>query len=424
MRTIAIDAMGGENAPDAIVKAVLQAKTGMPETKFLLFGDKEALRKLIPEDQINDQLGVVPTTEVIADEDEPVKAIRKKKDSSMVVAANFVKEGKADALLSLGNTGALLACGIFIIGRIKGIVRPGLMPTLPVQNSDDGFNMVDVGANAKSKPEYLLQWAEMASYYAEKIRGIKNPRVMLLNNGAESDKGDDVHQKAYELLKESNLNFLGNIEGNELLLGKADVVVTDGFTGNAVLKNIEGTSSVLLHLLKDSLLNGGVMTKLGALMVKGSLSSLKSKFDTAKYGGAVLLGVNAPVVKTHGRSNERPIYFTLKQVDKMVKEKLVADFRDEFAEKWYNVLLKRRSFMSEEEIFNKIKDMIADNFDVDKDKITENTNFMDDLDADSIDLVEFILQLEDEFGAEIPDDEAEKIKTIGDAVSYIKSHQG
>ena len=275
MRTIAIDAMGGENAPDAIVKAVLQAKAEMPETKFLLFGDKEALRKLIPEDQINDQLGVVPTTEVIADEDEPVKAIRKKKDSSMVVAANFVKEGKADALLSLGNTGALLACGIFIIGRIKGIVRPGLMPTLPVQNSDDGFNMVDVGANAKSKPEYLLQWAEMASYYAEKIRGIKNPRVMLLNNGAESDKGDDVHQKAYELLKESNLNFLGNIEGNELLLGKADVVVTDGFTGNAVLKNIEGTSSVLLHLLKDSLLNGGVMTKLGALNGEGLVIKLK-----------------------------------------------------------------------------------------------------------------------------------------------------
>ena len=218
MRTIAIDAMGGENAPDAIVKAVLQAKTGMPETKFLLFGDKEALRKLIPEDQINDQLGVVPTTEVIADEDEPVKAIRKKKDSSMVVAANFVKEGKADALLSLGNTGALLACGIFIIGRIKGIVRPGLMPTLPVQNSDDGFNMVDVGANAKSKPEYLLQWAEMASYYAEKIRGIKNPRVMLLNNGAESDKGDDVHQKAYELLKESNLNFLGKSDRSHVVL--------------------------------------------------------------------------------------------------------------------------------------------------------------------------------------------------------------
>ncbi|EEJ72321.1 phosphate acyltransferase PlsX [Lactobacillus ultunensis] len=333
MRTIAIDAMGGENAPGAIVKAVLKAKGEMPDTKFLLFGDKEQLRNLIPADQINDQLGVVPTTEVIADEDEPVKAIRTKKDSSMVVAAHYVKEGKADALLSLGNTGALLSCGIFIIGRIKGIVRPGLMPTLPVKNSDDGFNMVDVGANAKSKPEYLLQWAEMASYYVEKIRGIENPRVMLLNNGAESDKGDDVHQKAYELLKNSKLNFLGNIEGNELMIGKADVVVTDGFTGNAALKTIEGTSSVLLHLLKDSLLDGGVMTKLGALMIKGSLASLKSKFDTAKYGGAVLLGVNAPVVKTHGRSDERPIYYTLKQVDKMIKENLVEDFKDEFATK-------------------------------------------------------------------------------------------
>lgn len=333
MRTIAIDAMGGENAPEAIVKAVLKAKTELPETKFLLFGDKEQLRNLIPANQISDQLGVVATTEVIADEDEPVKAIRHKKDSSMVQAANFVKEGKADALLSLGNTGALLACGIFIIGRIRGITRPGLMPTLPVKNSDEGFNMVDVGANAKSKSEYLLQWAQMASYYAKKIREIENPRVMLLNNGAESDKGDEVHQEAYKLLKDSNLNFLGNIEGNELLLGKADVVVTDGFTGNAVLKNIEGTSSVLLHLLKDSLLNGGMMTKLGALLVKGSLAGLKSKFDTAKYGGAVLLGVNAPVVKTHGRSNERPIYYTLKQVDKMIAENLVAEFRDEFATK-------------------------------------------------------------------------------------------
>ena len=143
MRTIAIDAMGGENAPEAIIEAVLKVKGEMPDTKFLLFGDKEQLRKLIPADQINDQLGVVSTTEIIEDEDEPVRAIRKKKDSSMVVAANYVKEGKADALLSLGNTGALLACGIFIIGRIKGIVRPGLMPTLPAQNSDDAFNSAD-----------------------------------------------------------------------------------------------------------------------------------------------------------------------------------------------------------------------------------------------------------------------------------------
>ncbi|MBA1394791.1 phosphate acyltransferase, partial [Lactobacillus sp. XV13L] len=164
------------------------------------------------------------------DEDEPVKAIRTKKDSSLVAAARCVKQGKADALLSLGNTGAILACGIFVIGRIKGIERPGLMPTLPVKSSSAGFNMIDVGANAKSKPEYLLNWATMASYYAERVRGVKSPRVALLNNGAESDKGDDVHQQAYQLLLASKLNFIGNIEGNELLDGRADVVVTDGFT--------------------------------------------------------------------------------------------------------------------------------------------------------------------------------------------------
>ena len=262
MRTIAIDAMGGENAPEAIVQAVLQAKTELKETKFILFGDQAKIKKLVGSD--TDQIEIVGTTEVINDEDEPVKAIRTKKDSSLVVAAQYVKQGKADALLSLGNSGSILASGIFIIGRIKGIARPGFMPTLPVKNSDDGFNMIDVGANAKTKPEYILNWAKMASYYAEKVRGIRNPRVALLNNGSESDKGDDVHQEAYQLLLDSELNFIGNIEGNELLEGKADVVATDGFTGNAVLKNIEGTSSVLIHLLKDNLLNSGFLVKIGA----------------------------------------------------------------------------------------------------------------------------------------------------------------
>ncbi|MDF7638744.1 phosphate acyltransferase PlsX [Lactobacillus sp. ESL0791] len=331
MKTIAIDTMGGENAPEAIVAAVLKAKDELKKTKFILFGDEAQIKKLLPKEELDDRIQVVATTQLIMDDDEPVKAIRAKKDSSMVAAAQFVKEGKADAILSLGNTGALLACGIFIIGRIKGIARPGLMPTLPVKNSDDGFNMIDVGANAKTKPEYLLQWAEMAAYYAEKVRGIANPRVMLLNNGSEYDKGDDTHQAAYNLLKESGLNFTGNIEGNELLLGKADVVVTDGFTGNAILKNIEGTSSVLLHLLKDSLLNSGLKAKVGALLIKDALKGIISKFDTAKYGGAVLLGVNAPVVKTHGRSDERAIYFTLKQIDKILQEKIIDQFKLQFA---------------------------------------------------------------------------------------------
>lgn len=329
MRTIAIDAMGGEKAPEAIVQAVLQAKTELKETKFILFGDQAKIKKLVGSD--TDQIEIVGTTEVINDEDEPVKAIRTKKDSSLVVAAQYVKQGKADALLSLGNSGSILASGIFIIGRIKGIARPGFMPTLPVKNSDDGFNMIDVGANAKTKPEYILNWAKMASYYAEKVRGIRNPRVALLNNGSESDKGDDVHQEAYQLLLDSELNFIGNIEGNELLEGKADVVATDGFTGNAVLKNIEGTSSVLIHLLKDNLLNSGFLVKIGALLIKNALKGLVSKFDVDKYGGAVLLGLDAPVVKTHGRSDQRAVYFTIKQVDKILKENIIDKFRAEFA---------------------------------------------------------------------------------------------
>lgn len=329
MRTIAIDAMGGEKAPDAIVQAVLQAKTELKETKFILFGDQAKIEELVGSD--TDQIEIVGTTEVINDEDEPVKAIRTKKDSSLVVAAQYVKQGKADALLSLGNSGSILASGIFIIGRIKGIARPGFMPTLPVKNSDDGFNMIDVGANAKTKPEYILNWAKMASYYAEKVRGIRNPRVALLNNGSESDKGDDVHQEAHQLLLDSELNFIGNIEGNELLEGKADVVATDGFTGNAVLKNIEGTSSVLIHLLKDNLLNSGFLVKIGALLIKNALKGLVSKFDVDKYGGAVLLGLDAPVVKTHGRSDQRAVYFTIKQVDKILKENIIDKFRVEFA---------------------------------------------------------------------------------------------
>ncbi len=331
MKTIAIDAMGGENAPKAIVDAVLKAKPKLKDTKFVLFGDEEKINKLIPTEQ-KDKIDVIATSEVIVDSEEPVKAIRRKKDSSMVVAANYVKAGKADALFSLGNTGALLACGIFIIGRIKGVERPALMPTLPSAKSEDGFNIIDVGANAQSKPEYLVQWAQMANFYAQKIRNIKNPTVALLNNGAEDDKGDPLHQEAYKLLKATDLNFIGNAEGNDLMEGKADVIVTDGFTGNATLKAIEGTASVILRLLKDSLLNNGLRPKVGALLAKPGLTALKKRFDTARYGGAVLLGVNAPVVKTHGRSNIRPIYYTLLQIDKMLSQDLVGEYKKYFSE--------------------------------------------------------------------------------------------
>lgn len=331
MKKIAIDAMGGENAPQAIIDAVLKVKPKLKDTKFILFGDVEKINQLIPDEQ-KERIEVIATSEVIVDSDEPVRAIIRKKDSSMVVAANYVKAGKADALFSLGNTGALLACGIFIIGRIKGVERPALMPTLPSAKSEQGFNIIDVGANAQSKPEYLVQWAQMANFYAQKIRNIQNPTVALLNNGAEDDKGDPLHQEAYKLLKETKLNFIGNVEGNDLMEGKADVIVTDGFTGNATLKAIEGTASVILRLLKDSLLNNGLRPKVGALLAKPGLTALKKRFDTARYGGAVLLGVNAPVVKTHGRSNIRPIYYTLLQIDRMLSQDLVGEYKKYFSE--------------------------------------------------------------------------------------------
>lgn len=330
MKRIAIDAMGGDHAPESIISGVLRAQKEMSDVEFILYGDRDKINPLLPE-TYSPQIKIVHTTEVVTGEDEPVKAIRTKKNASMVLAATAVKNGEADAVMSLGNTGALLAAGIFVVGRIKGITRPALMPTLPVSNSSDGFTLLDAGANASSKPEYLVQWAQMANFYAQKVRGIENPRIALLNNGSESDKGDELHQAVYQLLKElPGINFVGNIESNEVLTGKADVVVSDGFTGNALLKSIEGTAEVLLGMLKNGLLNSGVKVKLGAAMVKPALKEVMVRFDTSKYGGAALMGLKAPVVKAHGRADARAVYYTLKQIDTMLTQQLTESIVAQF----------------------------------------------------------------------------------------------
>lgn len=312
---IAIDTMGGDHAPQVVIQGVEQARDQFQDLEFLLFGDEKQIKKYL---QNSERVTIVPTQSVILGTDEPLKAIRHKKDSSMVMAAQAVKAGQADALFSLGNSGALLAAGIFIIGRLKNIMRPALMPTLPVMNSKQGFSFLDAGANAEVKINYLKQWAVMGFFYAREVKEIAHPRVGLLNNGTEYDKGDSLHKEAYQALsKLPNINFIGNVEATNLLEGVADVVITDGFTGNATLKAIEGTAKTIMSQLKKALLNNGLRPKVGALLAKPALASIKTTFDVAAYGGAVLMGVKAPVVKAHGAADVRTVYYALVQLRMM-----------------------------------------------------------------------------------------------------------
>lgn len=328
---IAVDAMGGDHAPQAIVEGILLAAKEYSDVEFILYGDGEQIKPILGESYNTDKIKIVHTNEKINSDDEPVRAIRSKRDASMVLAARAVKEGEADALFSAGNTGALLAAGLLIIGRIKGIDRPGLMPILPVIGKDDQFVFMDVGANSDSKPENLLQFGILGSYYAQFVLGKEKPKVALLNNGAEASKGSDLSKKTYELLEaEESLHFIGNIEARELLSGDADVIVTDGFTGNAVLKTLEGTAFGLMKLMKSSIMSGGVKSKLGGLLIKDALGSVKDTMDYSKHGGAVLFGLRAPVVKTHGSADKVAVYYTIKQIRKIISSHVIPDLVTHF----------------------------------------------------------------------------------------------
>jgi len=313
---IAVDAMGGDNAPEVVVEGIEKARDEWKDLEFVLYGKEPAIKEYLKNDE---RITIVHTDEEILGTDEPVRAIRSKKNASMVLAAKSVKDGENDALFSLGNTGALLAAGIFIVGRIKQVSRPALMPTLPATNSPLGVNMLDVGANAEAKASYLQQWAVMGSIYARDVKKIDKPRIALLNNGTEYDKGDTLHKEAYQLLKNTEgINFIGNVESNNILAGVADVIVTDGFTGNAALKATEGAANILLGELKDALLNNGIFTKMGAAIVAPSLKGMRKMFDTSQAGGAVLLGLKSPVVKAHGSADSRTVYYTVKQIYDML----------------------------------------------------------------------------------------------------------
>ncbi|MBM7578462.1 phosphate acyltransferase PlsX [Jeotgalibacillus terrae] len=311
---IAVDAMGGDNAPEEIVKGAVKAAAEQPSLTIRLYGDENKIKPLLNSES---NIEVIHTNEMILSTDEPVRAVRRKKSASMVLAAQAVKDQEADACVSAGNTGALMAAGLFIVGRIKGIDRPALSPTLPTIDGQ-GFVMLDLGANADAKPEHLLQYAVMGSIYAEQVRGISNPTVGLLNIGTEEGKGNELTKQAYDLLKDSGLNFVGNVESRDLLNGVCDVVVTDGFTGNMVLKTIEGTAQALFGMLKETF-TSSVKTKLAAGLVKNDLRNLKGKLDYTEYGGAGLFGLNAPVIKAHGSSNANAVYNAIKQAHTMAE---------------------------------------------------------------------------------------------------------
>lgn len=317
---IVIDAMGGDHAPQSVVEGAMLAIESLDQIEEItLVGDQDKIKPFLTNET---KISIIHTTEVISADDEPVRAVRRKKDASLVLMAKEVKEGRADACLSAGNTGALMSAGLFQVGRIKGIERPALSPTLPTID-EKGFVFLDVGANVDAKPKQLLQYGIMGSIYSEKVRGIKNPKVGLLNVGTEAGKGNELTRQAYDLLSEAPLNFIGNVEARDLFEGVADVVVTDGYSGNVALKTIEGTAQLMFSLLKETFM-ASLKTKLAASVLKKDLKQLKNKLDYSEYGGAGLFGLAAPVIKAHGSSNGRAIYNAIKQASHMVENKVTA----------------------------------------------------------------------------------------------------
>ena len=332
---IAVDAMGGDYAPDEIVKGIEQARDAYSDLEFLLYGQPEKVQPLLKD---TTRITLVPATEVIEMGDEPVRAVRRKKQSSIVLAANAVRDGEADAFFSAGNTGAVLTAGLLIVGRIKGIDRPGLTTTLPVLRKPDqtSFVMLDVGANADTKPFNVVQYAIMGQRYAQSVMHVQNPRIGLLNNGTEADKGDKNHRAIHDTLAQMpDLNFVGNVESRELLNGAADVVVTDGFTGNATLKAIEGTALSMLKLIKGEIMSGGLGGKLGASLLRPVFHNVRDAMDCSQYGGAVLLGLKAPVVKTHGSTKAETVKNTIGQIRELLatdSSKQLVDYFSEHAD--------------------------------------------------------------------------------------------
>ena len=312
MVNVALDAMGGDNAPQAVVQGAVNAIAESKEVKVFLVGKQEEITKELSKYTYSkEQLEVVDAREIVDMAEAPVMAIRKKKDSSMVKALQLVKEGTCDAFVSAGNSGAVLVGGQLIVGRIKGVERPALAPLIPTEKGCS--LLIDCGANVDARPSHLVQFAKMGSVYMENVMGISNPRVAIVNIGAEEEKGNALVKETFPLLKNTpEMNFIGSIEARDIPKGYADVIVCEAFVGNVILKLYEGVGGTLIKTVKNGMMSS-LRSKIGALLVKPALKEALKSFDLEEYGGAPLLGLKGLVVKTHGSSKAVEIKNTILQ---------------------------------------------------------------------------------------------------------------
>ena len=306
---IILDGMGGDNAPFSVVEGAVLASRETQHHICIIGQEELIIPELKKYKYESEKISVINATQVISNDDAPVRAVRSKKDSSIVKGINMVKNGEGDIFISAGSTGALLAGGVFILGRIQGIDRPALASVYPIVGGIPSL-LVDAGANADCKPNNLLEFGIMGNIYMEKVIGRKDPKVGLVNIGAEAAKGSTLTKAAYDLLEQSHLNFIGNVEAREVPKGACDVIVTDGFTGNVLLKLTEGLAWNILQVIKKKFTDG-VKAKLGAALLIDKMTELKQEFDYSEYGGAPILGVRGPIVKMHGSSNANAVKNTI-----------------------------------------------------------------------------------------------------------------
>ena len=322
---ISVDAMGGDHAPSAVVQGCVEALKDL-DVHITMTGPKEILEKELKKYEYdNSKIDIFHCSEVISPNEHPVMAIRKKKNSSICEALNLVKSKECDAVISAGSTGALLAGALFIIGRIKGVERPALAPIMPGKNNS--FMVIDSGANAECKPSNLLQFGIMGQIYMKDVMNVDNPSVGLVNIGAEEEKGNELTKVAYKILKDSSLNFVGNVEPRDIPTGDVDVLVCDGFVGNTVLKMYEGVAFNIFDILKSEMMSS-TRNKIGALILKPMFKNFKKKFDYKEVGGAPFLGVNGICIKAHGSSDARAIKNAIKQAHTLYEKRVIEKIKE------------------------------------------------------------------------------------------------